>query len=253
MKIRNDFVSNSSSSSFIIGDSTWIQNLNINKELMTDVLTEMYGSPNVFEIYDLSDTKDRDLCVKEWSSSMSQWYSEYVKKDKRGVVAYTDEDPRIPFEKMMIQFDNMGMLHYFGIYCKDDIPHLGIYNRETQKHENIPQHLIDTINQAWDKCGIVNVDECLKLPFSKFFIHFGDNDLWCCSALQEMSESERKHLSDTNCEVSNKWTTESYSIDRFYEVLIDTLAKRIDISASDKSRILKTFIGNTIAFNAHEG
>lgn len=251
MKIRNDFVSNSSSSSFIIGDNTWIQNLDISKELMIDVLTEMYDR-HIFEIYDLSDPNDRDLCVKEWSGSMSQWYSEYVKKDKYGNVAYTDEDPRIPFEKMMIQFDNMGLLHYFGIYCKDDIPHLGIYNREIQKHENIPQHLIDTITQAWDKCGIVNVDECLKLPFSKFFIHFGENDLWCCSELQEMSESERKDA-DNESEVSNKWTTESYSIDRFYEVLIDILAKRINISASDKNRILKTFIDKTVAFNAHEG
>ena len=103
MKIRSDFVSNSSSSSFILSDMDVFKHFNITKQDIMDALVDAYGKER-FEQY-ISDRKKRSL-DPEWS----KWYSKNRKWNQWGPIYVFD---------LHDESDNAAAREMFGSLLKD--------------------------------------------------------------------------------------------------------------------------------------
>lgn len=80
MKIRNDYVSNSSSSSFIIGENEIFNNFNITKQDILDALIDAYGVAN---------------------------YEQAVENCKKSCDEHSDTMPRTSSTRIMVRFISM--------------------------------------------------------------------------------------------------------------------------------------------------
>ena len=105
MKIRSDYVSNSSSSSFILAMHEVFEFFEVSKQDILDALIDGFGGKQAYDeyvekivlerkahpeiysekmlkrpvgpfyVYDLSDRKDRKQAIEDWGSLLSQWQS----------------------------------------------------------------------------------------------------------------------------------------------------------------------------------
>ena len=103
MKIRSDYVSNSSSSSFILSDMDVFKHFNITKQDIMDALVDAYGKER-FEQY-IADRKKRSL-DPEWS----KWYSKNRKWNQWGPIYVFD---------LHDENDNAAAREMFGSMLKD--------------------------------------------------------------------------------------------------------------------------------------
>lgn len=295
MKRRNDFVSNSSSSSFIIQNCDLIDYFNITKKDIVDSIKHLLGNceyKDCFYVYDLKDKKDKEKAIKKWGDLLSQWQCDETTMDSDGTLIGGGS------AKIMIGHYNSLCHALKEIYDienfydnkfdpEDGEPKKWIRTREKQKNgcygyeAPLEKFVVDTINDARKRCGIISNLDVLKHDTARWFIHFDDNVIWdikdACMAGKDdekpepnengkLSDYDKKLIKEINNSI---YTTESYTLDRIMEILINYWTSIGKIKVDDpkfiedlvkhhriregESYTYENLLDDVLTFNGHEG
>lgn len=298
MKIRSDFVSNSSSSSFVICKNKMFEFYKITKEDMINALIDLYGKdqyelyvrnqkkrredpenskylskaekkyPNEvgpFYVYDLTDKDDLQKALELWGDMLDQWDSKYT--------YYNPNDKSYDHMYRHLRYDKYSSIcHEIAQYyklnqfdgiikTKKDISNLSRYITTEEEQPN-GLHGYDTKKGCKDigkflynlrqDMGILTNKDIIKLNFSKFFIHFDDNEISNITGINITSKKDKPYENpDNDYEKNyNKEITEStydsfpYSNERLIEILFNYFTKTKNIVDINNGEFRK-FIGLT--------
>ena len=257
MKIRTDFVSNSSSSSFIIaGDKKSIfAEYNLTKQDFVDAIEDLSNiklDENKYfcKIYDKTIPEDLTVINSEWSDYLKGWTTPFLKKhfDKDGNVDIeffsaldifdekTGEYKKPSYwsagwhEKQWGDFyEHMREIYDLPYTWDPDVKTTVKYIKDSDswKKVKIKSSIYKILLDAYNHYGIVNHYEALECGFSRMIIHFDDNDVYSLRGMNEAGKHEDLYEGDSewdkmhNEEVKNStWETESQSLPRLCEVLV---------------------------------
>lgn len=266
MKIRSDFVSNSSSSSFIIGHNEIFDYFHITKQDILDALIDAYGvdayqqsverrkqsakehpdwySDNIkyndygpIYVYDLSDLNDRSRAIVMWGDLLADWTSTNTHFAPDGHVQIGAEKTR-KFEKIVEDMADIYGVNEWDImsYIKgeaDDIPKKFIRSNEKDPetgmyghYEPLDANVIETIKSMKNNVGYMTNLDVLKCELARFFVHADENELPCSNADDK--------LDDEGNEIKNpKFVSEAYTYDRVCEIIYKYLVKNGKINPDD--------------------
>ena len=227
--IRNDFVSNSSSSSFIITNNEIFEDTTLDdiKNALKDL------GPNSFEIYDLQDKKDFELYKKSDLFELNDdWLAPHV--GKRNII-----------EKFAAALDLIGVYEFKYAdkkITKDDFKYYTYRTgklKEDRRAETkpLPEYFRQAFNFLYDISGVKTMAEVAVGGCARYIIHYGDNEVWALKGMTDIgSEIPSYKKNDKEYVEKSKqsiWETESYCGQRFYEILIKYLAdkKIVDLNA----------------------
>ena len=288
MKIRSDFVSNSSSSSFIIADNNIFNYFDITKNDIINALIDLYGKdqyelyqknqkerrkdperssyltkaekkyPNEvgpFYVYDLSDKNDKKKALALWGNLLNGWDSLYLNYDRNDKQYVQDRKKRNfhEYENICHQIAELYHLNTFDgvVKSEKEIPLVdrfvrtnkrqpgGGYGYSTKKGcKDIAKFLLKIRKDM----GILSNKDVLKLKFSKFFIHFDDNEIYNLDGMNCASKHGRlydkpcdDYEMDHNKEVKNSiYESDSHCNERLFEILFNYFASKHMIKIANK-------------------
>lgn len=289
MKVRTDYVSNSSSSSFIIANSKMLEKFKIGKQDFIDAFKALLPEKEHknFRVYDMHQKRDVKAlenikgCLQGWCCSES-----YVDKNTGQL---TNGD--FAFEKWSAFRDVFQDV--FDIYCYGDYNNDDDYEHHIWKYDKKDGHCIESktvpapkwaiklIRKIRKELGALDNWEAAHRPETRFVIHFDDNVLWELEGCQTRGKYEKletpwggnkgltKYQREKNKEIKiSTWNSEGWSLDRVCEILMRYWVKigRID----PKDPIFTELLGeermkeenpdlypalyfDIISFNGHEG
>ena len=282
MKVRSDFVSNSSSSSFIIGNDAWIELFNITKQDMVDAIVELSHETLVhgrhFWVYDLFDKKDKKNAIRMWKDLLEGWTSNRLVIPEGHKPCY-DRHAIRNFEKLCESLKNCYDLSY-GF--EDDLEDSTMFVHGAKKgkrvtpvgaYVGIPEYIKKTVARAKKKIGIVTNFDVLQYSLSRFLFHFGDNEIL---SIEGMTVEDIDWLKEHDAKPKNEcsdwedneaiearkfnFETESYSMQRFIEILYRHFIKKGKIKADDKEFLEEAYpsrsstnTGNSLKYDTYDG
>lgn len=279
MKIRTDYVSNSSSSSFIIGNSDFIEHFNIKKNDIVDAFKAMMPKENFkhCSIYDMTNKKDikrldnLDI-LKGFTCNLS-----YVEYKTGNLVRWNRNYEQ--WEKFVESFSDAFDLIIHGAHDVDEtkirVPKYdkkGIF--QYCEHKPAPKWMIDVIRKMKERLGVLSNWEVAHRPESKFVVHFDENEIcdidgFCTYGKHEDLETPfgthkglTKYQKEINKEIKNSiYETDSHSMHRICELLANYWIKNGRINPDDDffkdsentNSPLSDFYESIISYCLHEG
>lgn len=227
--IRNDFVSNSSSSSFIISNNEVFEDTTIDQ--ITEALKTL--GPNCFDIYDLQNKTDLEKYKKSDLFELnSGWLAPHI--GKRGIL-----------DRFADALDSIGVYEFKyqdNKITKDEFKHytyrtgkLTADNRAVLK--KLPEYFRQTYNFLYDISGVQTMAQVAIGGAARYIIHYPDNEVWALKGITDQGpiipSYEKKNKEFVKKAKQSIWETDSYCAERFYEILIKYLAEKkiIDLDA----------------------
>lgn len=240
MKLRTDYVSNSSSSSFVLGKHELFTFFNITKQDILDALIESYGReayekrveekrelvkahPDCYEgsdladigpiyVYDLEDEKDREKAISRWGDLLKNWHATNCSKTNDGNVAFGSN--KEAFDSIVRSLYTVYGIPYYELedWSRPDSTEI------MKEYGKIDPTIVAFLKKLYVDTGIMTNLDVLKCSMARFFVHADDNDIW----------------GDDTIEGSNgKWETGSYTYERICESVFKHLVASGKIKPED--------------------
>ena len=276
MKIRTDYVSNSSSSSFIFYNTNFIENFKITKADIFDALVELYGKDKYQKWLDARTDEGIKKAVDEWLAKNpgdKSWYPQHLDSEwyhnERPFYVYdlsTEQeivkekwgnllqgwDRILPGTEYDFEVENCHKFDSFLAAVNEAYScwlHQGTDKELSDPDKKLPEDVKNVVKTVRKKLEIKTNLEVALDPESRFFIHFEDNLM---SELEGFDEYGPKDLvgdgnyvdwlkKDYPDAANKKWTTEANSTARFMEILLNKLIemKKIDVKDVELRKLYK--------------
>lgn len=238
MKIRSDYVSNSSSSSFVFQNSQLLTHFNIEKTDIVNAIKNLLPDEEktFFDVYDLKDKADKKRAYK-WKSLLTGWTSSRTVFDEDhgqlygGSYAYFAHSKWENFISVMEDvfdiYDIYEIVNYSKKKKKSIVRSVKVFDGNEIKFEKeeVPDNVIEVIQKVRNKLGIMFNWEIVLLGISKYLIHFSENTVL---TIKGMTTGRKK------------FETESYSMDRFCEILVNYFINTGKINLKDEYFVRKS-------------
>ena len=268
MKTRSNYVSNSSSSSFILKESKATRNLTGNdwNEMIVDLFQnygerlreceeneEKYGfrhDPHpIFCAFDMkTDRKEAESYLKDvldgWTATNCHMKDGILVETKRS----WDDAWRRYVMKIGKRIEDEAVQETGGkwadayLWCmnRDEIRNLRHSVRVLMKDGSVlsmevPEKYLNMLEDKWDEMGICDNYDILKNKKARFAVHFDENEYYDMNGVSEDG---------------GMWETESYTYERVCEVFAKWLVEHGRVQAGFTWRDL---VKDTLTVNMHEG
>ena len=220
--IRNDFVSNSSSSSFIIIKSFFTEHFKITAQDFKDALIAL-GIERLGHI--MCDPKDKEESKKffaECDDILKSWWAQ----------VHPDRDDGMPFQYTDYgKFSNTldGLAKAYD-YLSDYVFFEAYNTKNKSKHEKLPPELYKVFLHLKDAYEVPTMSEVAHDSSALFLCHMDDNEIWglkdvCVYRVKDIYEkgkTRKSYISEEDEKRAKEcnFGTEIYTFKRILEILV---------------------------------
>ncbi len=264
MKIRDRYVSNSSTSSFILCNAPILSKLTADdwREMLRDLYNgyDKYMQEQIdngeeptppFEVFDLS--TEREAACEELGGYLRGWIASNVTL-KNGVCRMVKRDISNEWSRFNEELEYDIVRHYatklhtsLSVYTntrsrksiKDSS--IGFWTEDKNgksihKEMKLDKLFTDMMEAKWDELGLCDNFDILKSDISRFAIHFDENEV---GSIKNFMVGKGK-----------RFETEGWSYERLCEIIAKWLIKHKKVPSEFSWRNLMDY---TLTYNMHEG